>query len=210
MIEALLVDGHGRGNRVNISQEGAIQVINHGHPPKSETLFSLPFRQLFTNDAGATDMRVDGSSTSVDFKVSALDNRDVYIKYISAVIGDGGTPTLSKFGSLTSLTNGVEILYVTQDLGDFVVHDGIKTNLEFVRFGSDTGAIATLVDAFLADVSGGATEKSYLPSIDLVEVFGLPFGLRLRAGTQDFLTFRVRDDLTALTTFNIIAYGIQI
>lgn len=99
-------------------------------------------------------------------------------------------------------------------IGAFVLHDGIKTNLEFVRLGVATAGIGTGTDAFLADVSGGGTEKSYMPTIDLKETFGLPFGLpfglKLRQGTLDCVTFTVADDLTALTTFDIIGYGVQI
>ncbi len=193
-----------------ITDKRVLEVINHGHPPKNETLFAIPFRQRFANDAGATDMAVDGSVTPVDFKVSAITGRDVYLRSISVLIGDGGTPALNKFGSLAALANGVEICYVTQDNGEFVIHDGIKTNLEFIRIGVDTAGIGTGTDAFLADVSGGGTEKSYLPIIDLQETFGLPFGLKLRENSKDFLTFKVNDDLTGLTTFNIIGYGIQL
>jgi hypothetical protein len=209
-IKVVQSDGFGTDFKALISGEGALQVINHGHPPKTETLFAIPFRERFANSAGSTDMAVDGSSTNVDFKINAISDRDVYIKSISVIIGDGGTPNLNKFGNLSALTNGVELCYVTQDLGAFVVHDGVKTNLEFVRLGVDTAAIGTGVDAFLADVSGGGTEKSYIPTLDLVETFGLPFGLKLRADTTDFLTMKIRDDLTGLTTFNAIAYGIRL
>jgi hypothetical protein len=76
--------------------------------------------------------------------------------------------------------------------------------------GVDTGAIGTGSDAYLADVSGGGTEKSYLPTIDLEETFGVRYGIRLRKGTTDKLTFKIRDDLTGLTTHNAIGYGIRI
>jgi hypothetical protein len=155
-------------------------------------------------------MRVNGSSASVDFYVAAQQDYDVYIKSISVLIGDGGTPALNKFGSLAALTNGVEWVLATQELGDYELHEGLKTNLSFIRIGVDTGAIGTGSDAYLADVSGGGTEKSYLPTIDLNDSFGLAYGIRLRRGTVDKLVFRVRDDLTGLTTFNAIAYGLRI
>jgi len=155
-------------------------------------------------------MRVDGSSNSVDFCIFAQADYDLYIKSISVIIGDGGTPALNKFGSLSALTNGIEWVLTTQELGDYELHDGIKTNLEFVRLGVDTGAIGDSTTAYLADVSGGGTEKSYIPTIDLNETFGLAYGIRLRKGSVDKLVFRVRDDLTGLTTFNAIAYGLRI
>ena len=49
-----------------------------------------------------------------------------------------------------------------------------------------------------------------MPNIDVAETFGMPYGLRLRKGTKDNLTFVVNDNLSGLTTFDIVAYGIRI
>ena len=54
------------------------------------------------------------------------------------------------------------------------------------------------------------TEKSYLPNMDMKELYGLNWGLQLRKGTLDKIIFRVQDDLTGLTTFNAIATGTRI
>jgi hypothetical protein len=198
------------GVRAKVSPEGALQVVNHGHAPVTETIFATPFRQYFTTDgtsAGSNDMIVDGSSTPVDFYVTASATQDTYIVTISVDLADGGTPNMNKFGDLSALSNGVTVCYVTQDQGNTVIHDGIKTNREFVRFGNETPAIGTGADAFLADASGGGTEKAYLPKIDVREQFGMPFGIKLRKGTTDKFVFTVNDALAGLTTFNILAYG---
>ena len=210
MIDARIADGDGNKRHAAVDDEGALQVVVHPHPPRGESGFALPVRQRFADVAGSTDMAVDGSSTSVPFYVPALVDFDVYIKFLSVVIGDGGTPALNKFGALTALSVGVGWQWESQNLGSITLHDGIKTNLEFVRIGSATAGIGTGTDAFLADVSGGGTEKSYLPSIDLSQLYGLPYGIRLRKGTNDKMIFRVRDNLSGLTTFNIIAYGLKI
>ena len=164
----------------------------------------------FVDENGSNDMAINGSSNSVRFSVNAVDSYNIFIKYISVEIGDGGSPSLNKFGALGSLTNGVSWLWNTQAQGDYFLHDGIKTNKQFIRIGGDTHSIGTGVDAFLADVSGGGTEKSYMPNIDIAETFGMPYGLRLRKGTKDNLTFVVNDNLSGLTTFDIVAYGIRI
>jgi hypothetical protein len=195
-----------------IGKEGTLQVVNHGHAPITQTIFSVPFRQYFTDDgtsAGSNDMIVDGSSTAADFYVKASTDEDTYIVTISVDLSDGGSPNMNKFGDLSALSNGVEVVYITQERGENVLHDGIKTNREFVRFGNETPPIGTGTDVFLADVSG-AGEKAYLPKMDVVEQFGLPFGLKLRKGTTDRIVFRVRDALAGLTVFNIIAYGNKI
>lgn len=125
-------------------------------------------------------------------------------------IGDNGTPALNKFGALSALTNGVAFYWDTQTEPLYELHEGIKTNKEFIRIASDTGAIGTGTEAYLADVSGGGTEKSYLPNIDMEEIYGFNWGLRLRKGTLDKLIFRIQDNLTGLTTFNAIATGTRI
>ena len=208
MLKGCLVDGHGSGQKLKINGEGELNAVIHPHPPKDEAILARPYRSRFLASA-SDDMTIDGSSTNVDFSVSPTEGFDAYIKVISILIGDGGSPNLNKFGDLTALSNGVEICYTTQDLGTEVIHDGIKTNLEFVRLGTSTGAIGTGNDAYLADVSGGGSEKSYIPTIDLAQTFGLRYGIRLRRATTDKLVIRIKDDLTGLTTMNAIAYGIN-
>jgi hypothetical protein len=210
MIETRLVDGRGQSKYLRINSEGEASVVVHPHPPKGEQETALPYRARFADSAGATSMVVDGSSTNVEYSVSAGTERDIYIKYISLAIGDGGSPELNKFGAVTALTNGVQWTWNSQELGAVVLHDGIKTNLEFVRMGNATGAIGTGVDAYLAEASGGGAEKTYLPSIDLAVLFGLAYGIRLRVGTTDKITFTIRDNLTSLLTLDAIAYGLQI
>ncbi len=211
MITAKIIGSDGK--QLKINPEGEIAVVIHQHPPIDEELTSLPFRQYFTNNgfsSGSNDLTVDGSTNFVDFYITARQDIDIYIKYITAEIGDGGAPALNKFGNLSELTNGVAWVYSSQKEPNYFLHEGIRTNKEFIRIASDTGAIGTGVEAYLADVSGGGTEKSYLPNIDLKEIYGLPWGVRLRKGTNDKLIFRVQDNLTGLSTFNIIGTGTRI
>jgi hypothetical protein len=209
-IDCSLIDP-ANGRSALVSRERALHVVNHGHPPVGvDTIAAIPYREYFTN-SGSSDMAVNGSVTAVDFGLYAIDDHDVYVRTLSVIIGDGGTPALNKFGALSELANGVEISYKTSRDGTLIVHEGITTNLEFIRLGAATAlAIGTGSEAFLADVSGGGTEKSYLPTIDLVQAFGLPWGLKLSRGSSDTLNFKVQDDLTGLITFNVIAYGIRI
>lgn len=212
MLKVQIVDGYGKGNKAKINGEGEIGVVVHPHPPSDETVTVVPFRQYFTDNGtstGSNAMNIDGSVNSADFYIKAIPDYDIYINSISVIIGDGGSPALNLYGALSALTNGVEWVYFNQENADYQLHDGIKSNIEFIRLGAKTGAVGTGVDAYLSDVSGGGTEKSYLPTIDISETFGMPWGLRLRKGTTDKLIFRVRDNLTGLTTHNAIAYGIR-
>jgi hypothetical protein len=202
------------GNVLKVYGEGYTTVAVHQHPPEDESIIALPFRQYFTDNGlstGSKDMNVSPSALGyTDFYISSQSEYDVYIKYITCEIGDGGSPALNKFGALSALTNGVAFYWDSQLEPLYELHEGIKTNKEFIRIASDTAGIGTGVEAFLADVSGGGTEKSYLPNMDMTELYGLPWGLRLKKKTNDKIIFRVQDDLTGLTTFNAIATGIRI
>jgi hypothetical protein len=201
------------GVALRVYGEGYTTVALHQHPPEDESIIALPFRQYFTDNgsvSGSNVMGVNGATNYVDYYISAQQGYDVYIKYITVEIGDGGIPSLNKFGALTALTNGVAFYWDTQTDPLYELHEGIKTNKEFIRIASDTGAIGTGVESYLADVSGGGSEKSYLPNMDITESYGLPWGLRLKKGTNDRLVFRVQDDLTGLSTFNAIATGTRI
>jgi len=209
MIDARIVSGHGNGNRLNVDDEGALYTVVHPHPPREENETSLPYRARFTDDAGSSAMAVDGSTTEVIFSLRAIADYDIYVNSISVRIADGGSPNLNKFGDLTALTNGVGWEWVTSDLGTVILHEGIQTNLEFVRTGHKTHAIGTGTEAYLADVSGGGTSKAYLPIIDISEQFSKPWGIRLRKGTNDRMSFIVRDDLSGLDSFDAIAQGVQ-
>lgn len=202
------------GKQLKVNGEGEIAVTIHQHPPIDEEVLALPFRQYFTDNGRATgsnDMAVSASAGSpTDFYIKAAEDYDIYIKYITAEIGDGGSPNLNGFGALAALTNGVAFYWDTTNEPLYELHEGIKTNKEFIRIASDTAAVGTGTDAFLADVSGGGSEKSYLPAIDFKEIYGLPWGLRLRKGSLDKIIFRVQDNVSGLTTFNIIGTGTRV
>lgn len=211
MITARIVGTDGK--QLNINGEGEVAVVIHQHPPIDEDVVALPFRSYFTDDGepgGFNDMAVNPPVDYLDYYIKASTEHDIYIKYITVEIGDAGSPSLNKFGAQTALTNGVAFYWDSQQEPLYPLHEGIKTNKEFIRIASDTAGIGTGVDAYLADVSGGGTEKSYLPNMDMTEIYGLPWGLRLKKNSNDKIIFRIQDDLTGLTTFNAIATGTRV
>jgi hypothetical protein len=209
MIKSKLVNGKGKQYAALVNENGALNVVEHPHPPKCDTFEVLPFRARLTDSNGVFNMNVNGSTLSQDFSVKASSDYDIYIKTIFVEIEDGGAPALNKFGALSALTNGVEILYFNQKRGFYTIHDGIKTNKEFIRIGIDTHGIGTGSDAYLADVSGGGTSKSYLPIIDFGEMTGMRYGIKLKKASTDRLVFRINDNLTGLVNFDAIAYGLR-
>jgi len=212
MLKTILSDGGGSENKAKVTDEGALQVVPHSHPVVDEPIITRPFRQYFTDnghDDGSNDMRVDGSTNNVEFYITALTDYDLYINSASIVIADAGQ-TLSEFGNLNSaLTNGVTLDWVTTDVGQTQIHEGLKTNFDFIRLAGGQPAFGSAADSFRApNVSG--TSEAYFPFIDFDQIFGVKWGLRLRKGTNDRLTWTVRDDVTGVDQFDIIAYGIYL
>ena len=206
-----IIDGYGSGNKLKVNGEGEIPVVIHTHPPIDEQVESFPFSQYFTDDgssSGDNDMRVNGSTTSVPFYISAKDDKDIWIKTVSVRISDASA-VLNKFGNLAALTNGVSWEYTNNNLGDLTIFDGIKTNLDFLRVGLASAGIGG-TDAFKADLSGAGAD-TYLPVIDMTQTFGFHWGIRLSKGSKDKLIFRVNDDLsTGMDQFDILAFGVQL
>lgn len=212
-IKSIILDGFGRGNKAKVNREGTFEAIIHPHPPIGETITALPFRQYLTDDGtkdGSNDMTVNGLTTNQDFYISANKDYDIYINAISVEIGDGGSPNLNSFGALSALSNGVGFYWFTLTEGEYELHEGIKTNKEFIRIGQASAGFGDGVNAFLADVSGGGSEKTYLPVIDFSESYGLQYGVKLTKGSTEKLIFRIADNLTGLLTFNAQCFGIRI
>lgn len=199
------------GTQIAITDEGVLNVVQHVHPPLGESIYPLPFRSYFEN-SGSEAMNINGSVTNQDFCVDANDDYDIYIKTIFVEIEDDGSPALNKFGSIAApgLTNGVEWIYFQSNLGEYTLHEGIKTNKAFLNIGIDTVGVGTGVDAGLWDTSGGGTSKSYLPIIDLGEMNGMLYGIRLKKGSKDKIIFRIKDDISSLVSFTAVANGQRI
>ena len=192
------------GKALQIYGEGYCTVAVHQHPPIKESITALPFRQYFTDNGGLSGsnvMGVDGSVIAQDFFIAANPEYDIYIKYITCEIGDGGSPALNKFGALTALTNGVEFEWQSQEVGSLTIHDGIKDNLEFFRLSDMTPVIT--------DLSGSGADAITV-TWDLSKIFGSQWGVKLSQGTTEKLLFRVNDALAGLAEFNIIGHGTKV
>ena len=207
-IEVKIVGSDGQTLKVN--GEHQIETVVHQHPPRDESEIPLPFRQYLTDNgtsSGSNDMKVDGSTNNVEFCISAIPDADLYIKTISVVIADAGA-TLNKFGNITALTNGLEFKWLTQDFGEVIIHEALKTNFDFVRLANGKPSFGDAAGAFRASNVFG-TSEAYIPSIDLGETFSVQWGLRLRKGTTDKICFIIKDNVTGVDLFDAIGYGIK-
>lgn len=204
------MDGFGTPSELRVFKDGSIGAVIQDYPLMDQGITPSPFSQWFTDNGasdGSNDMRVDGSSIPQRFYIKAQDDFDIYIKTISVRISDNGA-RLNDFGALSALTNGVSWTTSNNSLGDdYVIQDQIQTNLDFIRLGFLTQGVGEGTSAFRADISGSGSE-TYLPVIDLSQTFGPRWGVRIKRGSNDLLSFIVNDDLdSGIDTFNIKAFG---
>lgn len=201
------IKGHD-GNILEVNGEKQIPVVVHPHPPKGEQLSATPLRQYFEN-SGSNDMAVNGATTNQVFSIDAIQDFDIYIKTISIIIADA-SQTLQEFGNTNAaLTNGVLFEWASSDLGTVTIHDGLKTNFDFIRLGLGVPSIGDGASAFLANNAIATNIEAYIPVVDFSAVFGLKYGLRLRKNTADQVKFTIRDDCSGVDQFDVIAYGIK-
>jgi hypothetical protein len=197
-----LKDSNGR--MLQFDEEGSIRAVVHPHPPLDETVVSAPFRQYFTNDgtsSGSNDMLVNGSSTAQEFYIKASSTQDIYINRVSVLIADAGA-ALNQLGSITALSNGILFQWQNDVLGDTVIHEGLKTNFDFIQLSGGKPAFRA------SNVS--ESSDAFIPVIDIDEIFGIPYGLKLRKSSNDRLVMRIRDNVSTLDELNMIAYGIRL
>lgn len=208
-VEIKLTDGV--GNECKVTPEGALNVVVHPHPPVEDSQRSLPFRQFFTlNGDGVTnDMRVDGSTTQQQFRINALPDQELYIANMSFLLSDASM-TLNAFGALTALTNGCSFEWDSIEIGTTTIADELKTNFDIIRFCGGQPAFAEGNKAFIASNISG-TSEGIIPIVNFSQLFGFPYGLRLKKATKDSLVFNINDNLSVgIDAFNVIAYGFKI
>lgn len=212
MIKVLLSDGGGKGLKSRLDDLSNQQVVVHPYPPTENTKLVLPFRQYLTDDgtsSGSQDMRVDGSTNPVDFFINATGTEDIYIKRISVVIEDAGA-VINEFANIGELSNGIDFLWSTSESGEISVASSLRTNFDLIQLGGGTPAFGTGNAAFRI-TNASSSDEAFIPSIDLKEDYGFPWGLRLRKGSEDRITFRVNDDLSSgISRFDIVCQGIRL
>lgn len=121
------------------------------------------------------------------------------------MIADSGSIQLNKFGSDPALINGVDVIYQTD--GVDITLANLKTNFEFIRLGSLTAATGSKTDAFQLANTNPANEDGYNPVVDLSRLSPHGFGIRIRKNSIDKLGIVIKDNLTGISTFNILFTG---
>lgn len=208
------------GYTAKVDEDNAILVKSIPIPTVSTRDDQKPFAQLFTDTGlptGNSNMNVDGSVTSREFKISSSSTGDRYITNISFTLTDNnsGSVKLNVFGGLaTALTNGVKIFYQTEK-GTVQFQQGIafKSNFEILRLCLGNPAFGTGADAYkLQSVSGvgAATQHGYFPILDIRKTYGFQWGIRLRQSADQKLIIQINDNLLAVGGFTAYATGFDL
>lgn len=216
-VKTQIVDGTGRGYYAKVDNYNTLWVRDLGIPPASDPNdpngiadIQKVYREYLTRDGdGVTiDARVNASlANPIEFFVKAEPGFDIYITSLSFVIADN-TLTLGQFGAIGALTNGCNLFYEDTNGITFIGQD-LKTNFQFVRLTQGNPAWGDPTGAFVANNVVGSSE-AVLPVLDFRKVFGLPYGLRLGASSANKLSLEIRDNVSTVDQFDIIAYGSRI
>lgn len=168
----------------------------------------LPFAEYIKlNGTGTTSLVSNGATTNQDFYVGAK-AYDVHIKTLVVEIADAGAQP-AQFGALAALTNGLEFYYFNQSIGQYTIESGIKSNYDMLTLANFNPAFGTAADTFLITNAIGTSEV-YVGVIDLARIFGLPWGVLLRANSTDRLGFIVKDNLTGVDQMTVKSYGARL
>jgi large exoprotein involved in heme utilization and adhesion len=209
MILSKIQDGTGTKKLAHVTNEHELLVsTGAGVPPFGISQPIIPFRQYLTStgiSTGSSDMRVNGSTTNVNFWIASTLN-DIYITKASFLIADASA-NLNQFGTLTALTNGCQFYYTSKKTGTQYFHNALKSNFDFIRMCLMNPAYGSGVEAFrIVDAVG--TSETYAPILDLTQLLP-PYGLKIDAGSDQQLVLKVRDNCTGVDAFDCIVYGFE-
>lgn len=197
-------DGGGSGKLTDVTPREALKV-----QPLPETAVGIPQkvltallveREYLTDSAGSSNLNVDGSVTAVDFTIEAEPTLTKWITGFDVLFEDGNLDMAStefrRFGDATAantpLTNGVLI---------FAEQSGIITNIAVDPI-TVMGDFFNYADSYVNLVNAIATNVDFLRW-----TFMLDKPIVIPAGTQDRFVFTIRDNLTAMSSFKVIARG---
>lgn len=190
--------------------EGALVVSNIPVPSPSNIKFiQIPFiENLSINGDGVSfDLRVDGSVTPIDAFLEARSDGDLYIKTANIIVEDAGNIALEDFGALPALTNGIDTFIENEGIRFNITKQPIKNNFDMIRIGTLTPAVGADDTAFRIKQRLGVGDTLYNPVWDFTRLAGGTEGIRLASNTKQRLGITINDDLTTLTSFNMVLTG---
>jgi hypothetical protein len=212
-----ITDGAGKGIKAIVDEGGYLRTQPSPYPAEDN-------RDL-NGDGTTNSMLVDGSTTSQLFYIEGEPEDDIYITSLSFLIQASGIVLGNDFaGNGAALTNGCRLYYEDKN-GEVNIGTSLQTNFDFIRLcqgnpAFNNGDTSTGTGPFIApSVAGGggkgaAAADAIIPVLNISDIFGLPYGIKLQRATTHKLVLEVNDNITAgvlgaNAAFNIIAYGFK-
>jgi hypothetical protein len=208
-IDVRIKDSKGTGTGAGVESNGAVLTTSTGVPPKQDSAFLKPFASYLRNSAGSEDMQVVGSAASPqEFYIQAGAEGDRYLNTLVFVIADAGA-AVNEFGALSALTNGCQLIIEDSEFGDVVIADSLQSNFDFLQLCNFEPAFGTGTSSMRLNNVVGPSE-AFVMVLDLEDVFGLPYGLKLEKNSKNKVKIVVRDDTTGVDKFDVKAYGFDL
>jgi len=186
-----------------ISDDKELQVITAPYPPfKAQKV--QPFRQYFTADGTATGSN-DMGVTSGEFYIPADPSSDRYVTTVNFIVGYGSSAQPYQWADGTAMSAGTGIrLYYSSLRGEFDIHDDIKSNQDLLNL-----SFNAVTSAWQVRGVQSLNDYGYFVSVDLTKM-GLPFGVKLDAGTTQKVTLEIRSASTATADlFTATGFGFE-
>jgi hypothetical protein len=198
----------GNNKTLGVNDDLSINTYTIPLPPPNSNQTALPVAEYMKlNGTGTSSFLVDGSIAKKDFYVGAKEY-DIYINTIVFEIADAGA-TLSQFGNLGVLANGFDFYYFNQKTGEYLIDTGLKTNYDFIKLANFEPSFGTGTASFQL-TNAISSAEAYVGTIDLEDIFGLQWGLKLTANSIDRIGFVVKDNIVGLDVMTIKIYGIRV
>jgi hypothetical protein len=144
--------------------------------------------------AGSDDLRLNGSVTPIDVTFTPSTTDETFISAIR-IVASGNGIKFGQFLNKSALTNG--LLFSLQSNGSTLIFPPLKTTddlLAVFSFGNENFSL------FIQ--AGGDVMRATLSfdvPVQISKIGSFPI--------NDFLNLRIRDDLTALTSFKVLVSG---
>lgn len=141
------------------------------------------------------DMTIDGSSVSVVFSYSPVSG-SVLINSLSCLLQDEGDTSLSKFGSLNSLTNGILIKATIggQDFNLTVIKDNADLITRFSKNHFGSSAVLSILGVVTPEGFGNSNN---------IFVGRMEFTRPLLLTNSDSISVVIRDNLSNIDLLNM-------
>lgn len=185
------------GKAINISQGARIYQSLVTNVTGTTITLASPIDYAFTAGAGVCsgnwNLNQNGSVTPLIFQLQPPPDAKFHITSITITINDDATMDDGKFGGIVALANGVVARRV----------DGTTFNYFIVT--NNGGIYEAGYEKNYNDRAGGTGVYGVDFRKKLLEINGSV--IDLVGATQDQLQFIVRDNLTTLTKFTVVAHG---